>query len=80
MVVSPFHALINDSKPINDVIPKQVIQEALDEPQLKRSTRPRQVSTKYSPYEYVLVTNKREPKCFYKAMLHKKRNEWFKAM
>ncbi|KAB5533889.1 hypothetical protein DKX38_016975 [Salix brachista] len=35
--------------------------EASDEPQLRRSTRPRQPSTKYSPHEYVLVTDGGEP-------------------
>ena len=51
--------LIGDPESANDdidVIPEQVMQEAPDEPQLRRSTRPRQPSTKYSRHEYVLVT------------------------
>ncbi|KAG6738200.1 hypothetical protein POTOM_057808 [Populus tomentosa] len=46
--------LVGDLESANDdidVIPEQVMQEALDEPQLRRSTRPRQPSTKYSPHD-----------------------------
>ena len=56
--------LVGDPESANDdvdVIPEQVMQEAPDEPQLRRSTRPRQPSTKYSPHEYVLVTDEGEP-------------------
>ncbi|KAB5561355.1 hypothetical protein DKX38_006312 [Salix brachista] len=46
--------LVSDSESTNDdidVIPEQDIQEAPDEPQLRRSTRPHQPSTKYSPHK-----------------------------
>ncbi|KAG6773118.1 hypothetical protein POTOM_020372 [Populus tomentosa] len=46
--------LVGDPESANDdidVIPEQVMQEAPDDPQLRRSTRPRQPSTKYSPHE-----------------------------
>ena len=48
------------------------MQESPDEPQLRRSTRPYQPSTKYSPHEYVLVNDRGEPECFNEAMSHKK--------
>ncbi|KAJ7009759.1 Retrovirus-related Pol polyprotein from transposon TNT 1-94 [Populus alba x Populus x berolinensis] len=75
--------LVGDPESANDdidVIPEQVMQEAPDEPQLRRSTRPRQPSTKYSPYEYVLVTNGGESECFDEAMSYEKKSEWLKAM
>jgi hypothetical protein len=75
--------LVGDPESANDdidVIPEQVMQEAPDEPQLRRSTRPRQPSTKYSPHEYVLVTDGGEPECFDEAMSHEKKSEWLQAM
>ena len=75
--------LFGDPKSTNDdidVIPEQVMQKDPDEPQLRRSTRPRQPSTKYSPHEYVLVTNGGEPECFNEAMSYEKKSEWLKAM
>ncbi|KAG6774978.1 hypothetical protein POTOM_018396 [Populus tomentosa] len=51
-------SLVGDPESANDdidVIPEQVMQKAPDEPQLRRSTRPRQPSTKYSPHERTLV-------------------------
>ncbi|KAG6771904.1 hypothetical protein POTOM_023299 [Populus tomentosa] len=51
--------LVGDVESTNDeidIIPEQVMQEAPDEPQLRRSTRPRQPSTKYSPHEYVVLS------------------------
>jgi hypothetical protein len=38
MVVLVFKPLVDNYKPTNDVILEQVIQEALNEPQLKRFT------------------------------------------
>ncbi|KAG6790373.1 hypothetical protein POTOM_006526 [Populus tomentosa] len=51
--------LVDDPELANDdidVIPEQVMQKAPNEPQLRRSTKPRQPSTKYSHHEYVLVS------------------------
>jgi ATP-binding cassette subfamily B (MDR/TAP) protein 1 len=56
------------------------MQEAPNKQQLRRSTRPRQPSTKYSPREYVLVTDGGEPECFNEAMSHEKKSEWLKAI
>jgi len=75
--------LVGDPESANDDIDaffEQVIQKAPDEPQLRRSTRPRQPSTKYSPHKYVLVTDGGESKCFNEVMSHEKKNEWLKAM
>jgi len=72
--------LVGDPESTIDVIPEQDMQEAPDEPQLRRSTRPRQPSTKYYPHEYVLVTDGGEPECFDEAMSHEKKSEWLKAM
>ncbi|KAG6736686.1 hypothetical protein POTOM_060431 [Populus tomentosa] len=44
-----------------DVIPEQVMQEAPDEPQLRGSTRPRQPSTKYSPYDTISFFSTKKP-------------------
>ncbi|XP_076899584.1 serine carboxypeptidase-like 10 [Bidens hawaiensis] len=47
---------------------------------LRRSTRDRQPSTRYSAGEYVLLTDGGEPEYYKEAMEHKHKREWFEAM
>ena len=47
---------------------------------LRRSSRDRQPSTRYSAGEYVLLTDGGEPEYYKEAMEHKNKREWFEAM
>jgi hypothetical protein len=47
---------------------------------LRRSTRERQPSRRYSVDEYVLFSDGGEPESYQEAMLHDQKNEWQKAM
>jgi len=76
----PIEPLVDDPKPTNDdggggggVILEQVIQEAPDQLELRRSTRPRQPSNNYSHHDFVLVTDGEELECFDKAMSYEKK-------
>jgi hypothetical protein len=48
--------------------------------QLRRSTRERQPSRRYSVDEYVLFSDVGEPESYQEVMLHDQKNEWQKAM
>jgi len=54
--------------------------EPLVKPLLRRFVRERHPSQKYSPYEFVLLTNGGYPECYEEAMLHEEKDKWFKAM
>jgi len=61
--------------------PTEVVpHEPLVEPLLRRSVRERHHSQKYSPHEFVLLTNEGKPECYEEAMLHEEKNKWLKAM
>ncbi|GJZ10844.1 retrovirus-related pol polyprotein from transposon TNT 1-94 [Tanacetum coccineum] len=47
---------------------------------LRRSTRDHHPSTRYSAHEYVLLTDRGEPKCYAEAMEDEHKKEWFEAM
>ncbi|CAH9138620.1 unnamed protein product [Cuscuta epithymum] len=47
---------------------------------LRRSTRDRHPSTRFSANEYVLLTDGGEPECYAEAMEDKHKREWFEAM
>ena len=49
------------------------------EPELRRSTREQRPSTRYLPYEYVMLTDG-ELECFKEAMSHQHKNKWIIAM
>jgi len=50
------------------------------ESQLRRSTREHQPSRRYSPSEYVLLTDGGEPESYQEALEHEHKREWLKAM
>jgi transposase InsO family protein len=58
----------------------QVPPEPTVEPQLRRSTREHRPSTRYTPHEYVVLTDGGEPECYEEAMEHDHKKEWLKAM
>lgn len=47
---------------------------------VRRSTRERQPSMRYSPNEYVLLTDGGEPESFNEAILSKDKEKWLEAM
>ena len=75
----------NEDDPIvDDVEPTEQVDGKLPlptyEPPLKRSTREHQPSTRYPPNEYVMLTDRREPKTYREAILYESKKEWVKAM
>ena len=66
--------------------PKQVTHGFIDvEPKppaiiMIRSVRERHPSQKYSPHEFVLLTDAAELECYEEAMLHEEKDKWFKSM
>uniref|UniRef100_A0A2N9HS85 Integrase catalytic domain-containing protein n=1 Tax=Fagus sylvatica TaxID=28930 RepID=A0A2N9HS85_FAGSY len=59
---------------------EQPIPSEMEEPQVRRSTRERHPSTRYSTSEYVLITDEGEPKSFQEVQSHKDKQSWMKAM
>ena len=47
---------------------------------MRRSSRDRRPSIRYSPDEFVMLTDGGEPECYEEAMAHDKKKEWVKAM
>jgi len=47
---------------------------------MRRSIRERHPLQKYSPHEFMLLTDGGEPECYEEAMLHEEKDKWFKAM
>ena len=56
--------------------------DAIEPPQvqLRRSNRERQPSKRYSPNEYVILTDDGEPECFREAMESEENRKWLDAM
>jgi hypothetical protein len=50
---------------------EQPIPPEMEEPQVRRSTRERHPSTRYSTSEYVLITDEGEPESFQEVQSHK---------
>jgi len=74
-----------DGEPaVDNVESEEHLEQASLEPsteiQLRRSTRERQPSRRYSVDEYVLLSDGGEPESYQEAMLHDQKNEWQKAM
>ena len=78
---------------VNDEIPNEVKPEDEEEqveqphqesppppPQLRRSTRERHTSRRYSSNEYVMISDQGEPESYEEVMEHEKKAEWLKAM
>ncbi|WVZ15791.1 hypothetical protein V8G54_013357 [Vigna mungo] len=58
----------------------QLIEDAPQEPQLRGSTRQKQLSRRYFSDEYVNFTNEGEPQSFVEAMEKKDKHKWLQAM
>ena len=66
------HAMSQDENLSDAIEPTQV--------QLRRSNMERQPSKRYSPNEYVILTNDGEPECFREAMKSEENRKWLDAM
>ena len=74
-----------DPTPLSDFTDGRTVEDTeVYEPQqqveLRRSSRDRRPSVRYSPEEYVMITDGGEPECYEEAMTHDKKKEWVKAM
>jgi hypothetical protein len=73
-----------NGEPAVDNETDEPLEQASSEPsaeiQLRRSTRERQPSRKYSANEYVLLSDGGEPESYQKVILHDQKNEWLEAM
>ena len=79
--IMSYHAPPVDNEPVNeDEQADEDNLESLDELQLRRSTRERQPSTRYSFTEYMMITDGGEPEPYQEVMSHKKKLEWLGAM
>uniref|UniRef100_A0A2N9IAG3 CCHC-type domain-containing protein n=1 Tax=Fagus sylvatica TaxID=28930 RepID=A0A2N9IAG3_FAGSY len=59
---------------------EQPIPPEMEEPQVRRSTKERHPSTRYSTSEYVLITDEGELESFQEVQSHKDKQSWMKAM
>lgn len=66
----------DDEQPENE----QQVVEPPPQPEVRRSTRERQPSQRYSSNEFVLLSDGGEPECFDEAMSHEHSKEWYNAM
>ena len=67
--------------PVDDGAGDEEIPPAQNEvPPVRRSVRERQPSTRYSPHEYVMLTDGGEPQSFAEAMAHDQKEKWLEAM
>ena len=74
-----------DPAPLSDFSDERTVEDTeVQEPQqqaeVRRSSRDRRPSVRYSPDEYVMITDGGEPECYEEAMTHDKKKEWMKAM
>ncbi|KAI5327124.1 hypothetical protein L3X38_026520 [Prunus dulcis] len=69
---------------VDDVADEGLEVQADEEPaaelQPRRSTRVRRPSCRYSPDDYVLLTDEGEPECYKEALTHDQQDKWLKAM
>ena len=73
---------VDDEEEEHDMSQDENLSDATEPPQvqLRRSNRERQPSRRYSPYEYVILTNDEEPECFTEAMESEEKKKWLDAM
>ncbi|CAL9003904.1 unnamed protein product [Prunus brigantina] len=64
----------------NEWLEAQAHEEPAVEFQPRRSTRVQRPSSRYSPDDYVLLTDGGEPECYEEALTHDQQDEWLKAM
>ena len=72
--------LHDEPTPQPEVPDVEVPPEPPVEPELRRSTRERHPSQKYSPHEYVMNTETGEPESYQEAMSDEHKEDWLKAM
>ncbi|QHO13807.1 Retrovirus-related Pol polyprotein [Arachis hypogaea] len=72
--------LHDEPTPQPDLPDVEVPPEPPVEPELRRSTRERHPSQKYSSHEYVMNTETGEPKSYQEAMSDEHKKDWLKAM
>ena len=74
----------HDDAAEDDVEPEiegeQPPQESLPQTPLRRSTREKQPSKKYSSSEYVMISDQGEPETYQEVLKHENKTEWLKAM
>ena len=70
---------INEHVNVDDSV-EQVPPEIVEEPQLRRSARGHDPSTRYPNSEYVTVTEERGARSFQEVQNHKEKAQWMKAM
>jgi hypothetical protein len=74
----------NGEPTIDNVESEEHLEQASSEPatetQLRRSTRNRQPSRKYSTNEYVLLSDGGEPESYQEVMQHDQKKQWLEAM
>ncbi|CAL9011600.1 unnamed protein product [Prunus brigantina] len=69
---------------VDDIADEGLEAQAHEEPaaefQPRRSTRVQRPPSRYSPDDYVLLTDGGEPECYEEALTHDQQDEWLKAM
>ncbi|KAJ8468023.1 hypothetical protein OPV22_030575 [Ensete ventricosum] len=70
----------NVDLPAGHVEQEEEREQVPTEPQLRRSSRPRQPSRRYSTDEYVMFTNAGEPESYHEAVESEQKKKWFIAM
>ena len=73
---------VDDDEEEHDMSQDENLSDATEPPQvqLRRSNRERQPSRRYSPDEYVILTDDEEPECFTEAMESEEKKKWLNAM
>ena len=70
----------HDDASKDDVEPKIEGEQPLPQTPLRRSTREKQPSKKYSSNEYVMISDQGEPETYQEVLKHENKIEWLKAM
>lgn len=70
--------------PVEDAEPVEEVEQSSPVPpvetQVRRSTRDRHPSSRYSVNDYIMLSDGGEPETYEEAMQHEKKHEWFGAM
>ena len=70
----------HDDAAKDDVEPEIEGEQPLPQTPLRRSTREKQPSKKYSSNEYVMISDQGEPETYQEVLKHENKIEWLKAM
>ena len=73
---------VDDDEEEHDMSQDENLSDATEPPQvqLRKSNRERQPSMRYSPDEYVILTDDEEPECFIEAMECEEKKKWLDTM